>query len=157
MNLPGQNPTKSLFPEFSAYLLLHYPNYSHDANTNHLAFSGENVPQDNNPRHFGLAAVETVALAATSPKNISDADWAEFQEYQAKKEAIKQKHPVVGKLCFYHGWNKSHDSTQCKSMIHDLNFTAAQKAFVKIPKNKNVVIDGVQCNVRCAQGVVPGP
>ena len=101
MNLPGQHHTRSLFTEFSAYLLLHYLNYSHDANTNHLAFSCENVPQDNNPRHFGLATVETVALAVTSPKNISDADWADFQEYQKKKEAKKDKTPVAGKLCLH--------------------------------------------------------
>lgn len=163
MRLPGQNHTKSLFSEFSAYLLLHYPNYSHDDNTNHLAFSCENVPQVNNLRHFGLAAVETkaavetVALAVTSPKNISDADWAEFQDYQAKKSAIKQKPPVVGKLCFFHGWNRSHDSTQCKRMINDPKYTAAQKAFIKIPKNRNVIVDGVQCNVICGQGVVPAP
>ena len=157
MLIPGQGHTKSLFPDFSAYLLLHYPNYGHDANTNHLAFSGENALQDNNPLHFGLAAVEPVALAVTSPRNISNADWAEFQDYQAKKLAVKEKPPVVGKLCFFHGWNKSHDSTQCKRMIHDSKYTAAQKAFIKIPRNKNVVIDGVQCNVACGQGVVPAP
>lgn len=157
MNLPGQKHTVSLFSEFSAYLLSHYPNYSHKENTNHLAFSGENVPQETIPRHFGLAATETIALAATSPKNISDADWAEFQDYQAKKSATKQKPPVVGKLCFFHGWNKSHDSTQCKRMINDSKYTAAQKAFIKIPKNRNVIVDGVQCNVVCGQGVVPAP
>ena len=152
MNLPGQNPTKSLFPEFSAYLLLHYPNYSHDANTNHLAFSGENVPQDNNPRHFGLAAVETVALAATSPARALDEkseEWLAFQEWRKIQEAKKS--------CFYHGWNRSHDSSQCTRMKRDSKFTAAQKSFVKIPRSKNVVIDGVQCNLKCAEGVVPAP
>ena len=160
MLLPGQGHTKSMFPDFSAYLLLHYPNYGHDANTNHLAFSGEKALQDNNPLHFGLAAVETVALAATSPARALDEkseEWLAFQEWRKSQEAKKSKTPVEGKLCFFHGWTRSHDSSQCTRMKKDPKFTAAQKSFVKIPRSKNVVIDGVQCNLKCAEGVVPAP
>ena len=169
MKLPGQNHTKSLFSEFSAYLLLHYPNYSHDANTNHLAFSCENVPQVNNPtlnlnnRNFhplGAAAEvsipnEAIALAARVDEKSEE--WLAFQDWRKIQEAKKSKTPVEGKLCFFHGWNRSHDSSQCTRMKKDPKFTAAQKSFVKIPRSKNVVIDGVQCNLKCAEGVVPAP
>ena len=61
MKLPGQNHTRSVFSEFSSYLILKYPNYIHDENTNHLAFGCENVPIDNNFRPYAIAIVENYA------------------------------------------------------------------------------------------------
>jgi hypothetical protein len=67
MLLPGQHITRSLFSEFSAFILKNYLNHSHAKNTNHLAFICENVDTA-----FAMAATSTIiddgglALAANA-------------------------------------------------------------------------------------------
>lgn len=166
MRIEGQHYQTSLFSKFSEYLIVKYTDRRKLPNLGHLAFVDEER-YIQNPYHVAMAVgaaaeisdpTESIALAAkASVRHIPDADWAEFQKYQKEKEATKQKTPVVGKLCFFHGWSRSHDSTQCTRMKNDQKFTAAQKAFVKIPRSKDLVVDGVQCNTKCTQGVVPAP
>ena len=166
MRPDNQSYQTSLFSEFSEYLIVKYTDRRKLPDRGHLAFIDEGRYIESPYRVamvVGTAAeisnpTESVALAAkTSERHITDADWADFQDFQKKREAAKQKVPVVGKLCFLHGWSRSHDSTQCTVMKNDPKFTAAQKAFVRIPKNKNLIVDGVQCSTKCYTGVVPAP
>ena len=166
MEPDNQKYETSLFSEFSEYLIVKYTDRRKLPDRGHLAFIDEERYIENPYRVamvVGTAAeisnpTESVALAAkTSERHITDADWADYQDYQKKKGATKQKTPIVGKLCFLHGWSRSHDSTQCTVMRNDPKFTAAQKAFVRIPKNKNLIVDGVQCNTKCYTGIVPAP
>ena len=166
MEPDNQKYETSLFSEFSEYLIVKYTDRRKLPDRGHLAFIDEERYIENPYRVamvVGTAAeipnpTESVALAAkTSERHITDADWADYQDYQKKKGATKQKTPIVGKLCFLHGWSRSHDSTQCTVMRNDPKFTAAQKAFVRIPKNKNLIVDGVQCSTKCYTGVVPAP
>ena len=165
MRPDNQTYQTSLFSEFSEYLIVKYTDRRKLPDRGHLAFIDEERYIENSYRvamAVGTVAeisnpTESVALAAkTTERHITDADWADYQDYRKKKDATKQA-PIVGKLCFFHGWSRSHDSTQCTVMRNDPKFTAAQKAFVQIPKNKNLIVDGVKCNTKCYTGVVPAP
>ena len=161
---PGVNDLNATFTNLKTFVLTDYPTCFQDRSTIRFAFLDDKDydPTLNlNNRNFhplGAAAEvsipnEAIALAARVDEKSEE--WLAFQEWRKIQEAKKSKTPVEGKLCFFHGWNKSHDSSQCTRMKKDPKFTAAQKSFVKIPRSKNVVIDGVQCNLNCAEGVVP--
>jgi hypothetical protein len=164
MSLPGQHITRSLFSEFADYILKNYLLYSHAKNTNHLAFICENVDKsyDNRFHHaLGAAATnsepeEPTALAAkVNERIVPEKDWADYQKYIADRK----KPPKLreGMLCFYHGWNSTHDSTMCALMRNDPKYTADQKAFTKVPPGHNLMIDNLKCNVQCAKGIKPKP
>ena len=164
MSLPGQHITRSLFSEFADYILRNYLLYSHAKNTNHLAFICENVDKSSDNRfHHALGAAATnsepeepTALAAkVNERIVPEKDWAEYQKFIAdRKKPPKLK---FGRLCFYHGWNSTHDSTMCALMRNDPKYTADQKAFIEVPPGHNLMIDNLKCNVNCARGVKPKP
>ena len=164
MSLPGQHITRSLFSEFADYILKNYLLYSHAKNTNHLAFICENVDKSSDNRfHHALGAAATnsepeepTALAAKiNERIVPEKDWAEYQKFIAdRKKPPKLK---FGRLCFYHGWNFTHDSTMCALMRNDPKYTADQKAFTKVPLDHNLMIDNLKCNVNCARGIKPKP
>jgi hypothetical protein len=164
MLLPGQHITRSLFSEFSNYILKNYLNYSHDKNTNHLAFICENVDKSSNNRpHHALGATATdlepeeptALVAKANERFVPDKDWAAFQKFMADKN--KTPKSKFGKLCFYHGWNSTHDSNICAVMRNDPKYTANQKAFTEIPPGHDLMVDKVKCNVQCARGIKPKP
>ena len=64
------------------------------------------------------------------------------------------KHPT-GKLCFYHGWNLTHNSRNCAAMKNDSKYTDDQKDFVIILPDHNLMVGNLKCNVQCAKGVKP--
>ena len=80
MVLPGQHITRSLFSEFSAYILKFYLNYSHAKNTNHLAFVCENVDK-------------SLAMAATAT-NIDDGGLALAANALSTPSAAKANPPI---------------------------------------------------------------
>jgi hypothetical protein len=164
MSLPGQHITRSLFSEFADYILKNYLLYSHAKNTNHLAFICENVDKSSDNRfHHALGAAATnstpeepTALAAKANERVvPEKDWAAYQKFIAdKKRPPKLKEGI---LCFYHGWNSTHDSTMCALMRNDPKFTANQRAYTEIPPNHDLMVDRVKCNVHCARGIKPKP
>jgi hypothetical protein len=164
MSLPGQHITRSLFSDFADYILKNYLIYSHAKNTNHLAFICENVDKSSENRfHHALGAAATdsepeepTALAAKANERfVPEKDWAAYQKFIAdKKKPPKLKE---GMLCFYHGWNSTHDSTMCALMRNDPKYTADQKSFMKIPPGHNLMVDNLKCNVHCAKGIKPKP
>ena len=163
MKLDGQEYELSLFSEFSKYLLTEYMGRRKLPNLNHLAFADEPRYLPKLPKHYHpLAALAEVtepqplAMAATG-KTVSDKDWANFQKFMAAEAAKAAKPPKEGLLCFLHGWNPSHCSSNCKTMAADTKYTTLQKSFDKIPTGHNLVINGVKCNVKCSKGVIPAP
>ena len=164
MSLPGQHITKSLFSEFASYILQNYLIYSHVKNTNHLAFICENVDKSSDNRfHHALGAAATdsdpdepTALAAkVNERIVPEKDWADYQKFIADRK--KPRKLKFGRLCFYHGWNSTHDSTMCALMRNDPKYTANQKAFTEIPPGHNLMVDNLKCNVQCAKGIKPKP
>jgi hypothetical protein len=153
-----------LFSEFADYILKNYLLYSHSKNTNHLAFICENVDKsaDNRFHHaLGAAATnsepeEPTALAAkVNERIVPEKDWADYQKFIAdRKKPPKLK---FGRLCFYHGWNSTHDSNMCALMRNDPKYTANQKAFTEIPPGHNLMVYNLKCNVQCARGIKPKP
>jgi hypothetical protein len=163
MKIDGQDYELSLFSEFSKYLLTEYMGRRKLPNLNHLAFADEPRYLSKLPKHYHpLAALAEVtepqplAMAATG-KTVSDKDWANFQRFMAAEAAKAAKPPKEGLLCFVHGWNPSHCSSNCKTMAANTKYTTLQKSFDKIPTGHNLIIDGVKCNVKCSKGVIPAP
>jgi len=163
MKLEGQDYELSLFSEFSKYLLTEYMGRRKLPNLNHLAFADEPRYLSKLPKHHHpLAAIadatepQALALAATS-RSVPEKDWVNFQKFMASEAAKAAKPPKIGSLCFVHGWNPSHNSSNCKTMATNTKFTNAQKSFNKIPAGHNLMVDGVKCNVKCSKGVIPEP
>ena len=163
MKLEGQDYELSLFSEFSKYLLTEYIGRRKLPNLNHLAFADEprylsKLPKHNHPWAAVADATEpqTLAFAATS-RSVPEKDWINFQKFMASEAAKAAKPPKIGSLCFVHGWNPSHNSSNCKTMAANTKYTNAQKSFDKIPVGHNLIVDSVKCNVKCSKGVIPEP
>jgi len=153
------------FDAFKEFILNDYRKTDHDSNTSHQAFAGDTdyIPLKHNRFHHALGAAATdsepeepTALAAKANERIvPEKDWAAYQKFIAdKKKPPKLKE---GMLCFYHGWNSTHDSTMCALMRNDPKFTANQRAYTEIPPNHDLMVDKVKCNVHCARGIKPKP
>jgi len=109
MLLPGQHITRSLFSEFSAYILKFYLNFSHAKNTNHLAFVCENVDKSlvmaataTNVNDGGLAlaanALSPPSAAKANPPAWNQNDYNELLQLRAankkhKKTNLSQRPP----------------------------------------------------------------
>ena len=157
------------FVLFKEFIVSDYPKtIQHD--TGHLAYFEDKdhlatkpAPKPYHP--LGAAADAdpepdgALALAAKAGTYISPSDFAAFQAFQRANAANPKppKPPVVGKLCFFHGWNPSHNSIGCKVMAGNPKFTPAQKAFIAIPAGHNLVVDRVKCCIKCSKGAVPAP
>jgi hypothetical protein len=144
MELPGQHITKSLFSNFSDYILKKYLNYSHAKNTKHLAFICENIvtlamaatatEADDGGLALAANALPTPSVARANPPAWSQKDYDELLRLRAANKKSKtqnsNKQPFVvpppppgapsnikfGKICFNCGWNKSHNSKTCPVM-----------------------------------------
>jgi hypothetical protein len=144
MELPGQHITKSLFSNFSDYILKKYLNYSHAKNTKHLAFICENIvtlamaatatEADDGGLALAANALPTPSVARANPPAWSQKDYDELLRLRAANKKSKSqksnKQPFVvpppppgapsnikfGKICFNCGWNKSHNSKTCPVM-----------------------------------------
>ena len=169
--LEGVTDLNATFERLKDFVIRNYRNCIHDPNNARFAFDGD---KDYDPtlrmfakRPYPLGASasvtnpdEILALAANSQfKTISIEEYNELMAVKNKKGNPKTspKVPKVGNLCFLHGWSPTHDSTQCKTMAADPKFSAAQKAFTKIPPGHNLMVDGSKCNIKCGPGVVPAP
>ena len=183
MQLPGQHIARSLFSEFSAYLLLHYPTSIHDEGTNHLAFSCENIPQVNVIQPYALAAVNNcddggLALAANAlpkplaakanPPTFKPGEYEEYLQLKAKYKLnpnvqtskVPPRPPNApadakfGKICFNCGWNAVHNSKNCPVMFNDPKFSKAMKSLTQFdPKTDPHTIGGIPVNQSCAPGI----
>jgi hypothetical protein len=169
LRVPGINELTATFPVFKEFIVDDYPKTT-QRGTGHLAYFEDKdhtatkpAPKGYHPLGAATGADPdpdgALALAAKSGTYISPSDFIAFQAFQKAGAANPKppKPPVVGKLCFFHGWNPSHTSVSCKLMANDPKFTPAQRAFVAIPAGHNLVIDGIKCCVRCSKGVVPAP
>jgi len=96
MALPGQHITRSLFSEFSAYILKSYLNHSHAKNTHHLAFICENVDTplalaststivDDGGLALAANALQTPSAAIANPPAWNQKDYAEYLTLKAAK------------------------------------------------------------------------
>ena len=144
MELSGQHITKSLFSDFSDYILKKYLNYSHAKNTKHLAFICENIvtlamaatatEADDGGLALAANALSTPSVARANPPVWSQKEYDELLRLRAANKKSKtqksNKQPFVvpppppgapsnmkfGKICFNCGWNKSHNSKTCPVM-----------------------------------------
>jgi len=176
LRLPGMTELTATFVLFKEFIVSDYPKtIQHD--TGHLAYfedkdhaATKHAPATNPaPKRYhplGAAADAdpepdgALALAAKAGgKYVSETEYAAFQAFQKAGTAHPKppKLPVIGKLCFFHGWNPSHNSINCKLMAGDPKFTPAQRAFTAVPAGHNLLIDGIKCCIKCSKGVVPAP
>ena len=169
LRVPGINELTATFPVFKEFIVDDYPK-TFQRGTGHLAYfeDKDHVATKPAPKPYhplGAAADAdpapdgALALVAKAGTYISPSDFAAFQAYQRAGAANSKppKPPVVGKLCFFHGWNPSHNSVSCKLMAGDPKFTPAQRAFTAIPAGHNLMIDGIKCCIKCSKGAVPAP
>jgi hypothetical protein len=137
-SVAGYNYLEATFDNFATHMIALNASTIYDPSTSCKAFCGD-------PDYVPRMAGSNFAMAApsTSPGQ--------------RHRRTKGNHPsptatvsVTPKLCFFHGWQPSHDSTECKRMAHDSTFTAAQKALVCIPVghpiNTPFFVDGAECN-----------
>ena len=170
-----QSLTTSLFPDFMAYILEHYPKIHKVPGREHLAFSCEARYKS---KAYGMAAIEDakdgggLALAANAPQKPSAAgvdrppSWEPYthliQLLLEKRKPTKPSPSLkpgttqLGKICFLCGWNSDHNSKSCPTMQNAPagTYTEKQMNLTRFSPTKNPhSIDGKPINQKCAPGV----
>jgi hypothetical protein len=173
---PDYNYETCTFDELADFLVTRNRDIIHSPLTNNLAFACESryTPPPPNSRHplAGAAdgaqnptppATPATGLAAKGPPAAANpgwtkSNWKKFLKLtnpQPPTNALPAAQPptVLGKLCFFHGWNLTHDSLRCSVMRNEPSFTLAQKRLVAYaPARDPPDIDGVPINTNVQRG-----
>jgi hypothetical protein len=142
-SVAGYNYLEAKFDDFATHMVALNASTFYDPSTSGKAFYGD-------PDYVPRMAGSQFALAAPStPVNSQD------------RRNQRPKGSVTARLCFFHGWQPSHDSTECKRMANDPSFTAAQRALVCIPvghpSGTPFFVDGAECNQKRHRALGPAP
>lgn len=172
--------TDSLFTEFAEFLVYQNRNVLHSPLTNHQAFACEARYRPTPPRTHPLGAAAEgsmippaapatgAAAKATPPKNPGNPDWtaANWKKFLKLSNLATRSQPaiaapgttntVLGKICFRHGWNLSHDSPMCLTMRNNPEYTDSQRALTDYCLSRDSdEIDGKKIKTYVQRGCHP--